>query len=75
MFEFDEFRENADENFKSIFNNIVEFAAKVNSEISMPRICGRQTQRVNITDPETYFKISMNLPFLDYIIQSCHWKD
>jgi len=42
----------------------------------MPRICGRQIHRVNInvTDPETYFKISVNLPFLDYIIQAMHTR-
>ncbi|XP_008181234.1 52 kDa repressor of the inhibitor of the protein kinase-like [Acyrthosiphon pisum] len=70
----EELRENADVNFKNIFKDIVEFAAKVDVEISMPRICGRQTHRVNInvTDPETYFKISVFLPFLDYIIQALH---
>ncbi|KAF0713597.1 52 kDa repressor of the inhibitor of the protein kinase-like [Aphis craccivora] len=69
-------RENADVNFKKMFKDIVEFAAKVDVEISMPRVCGRQTHRVNInvTDPETYFKISVYLPFLDYIIQALHTR-
>ncbi|KAL4108237.1 hypothetical protein QTP88_018472 [Uroleucon formosanum] len=72
----EELRENADENFKSIFKDIVKFAEKVNVAISMPRICGRQTQRVNVnvTDPEIYFKISVYLPFLDYIIQALHTR-
>ncbi|KAE9522524.1 hypothetical protein AGLY_017071 [Aphis glycines] len=70
------FRENADENFKSIFKDIVEFAEKVNVEISMPRICGRQTQQVNVNvaDSEIYFKISVYTPFLDYIIQALHTR-
>jgi len=72
----EELRENADVNFKKMFKDIVEFAAKVDVEISMPRVCGRQTHRVNInvTDPETYFKISVYLPFLDYIIQALHTR-
>jgi hypothetical protein len=59
-----------------MFKDIVEFAAKVDVEISMPRVCGRQTHRVNInvTDPETYFKISVYLLFLDYIIQALHTR-
>jgi len=72
----EELRENADVNFKKMFKDIVEFAAKVDVEISMPRVCGRQTHRVNInvTDPETYFKIKVYLPFLDYIIQALHTR-
>ncbi|KAL4104914.1 hypothetical protein QTP88_020190 [Uroleucon formosanum] len=40
----------------------------------MPGICGRQTHRVNVnvTDPEIYFKMSVYLSFLDYIIQALH---
>ena len=40
----------------------------------MARICGRQTHRtnINVTDPETYFKISVFLPFLDYLTQALH---
>ncbi|XP_008179014.1 52 kDa repressor of the inhibitor of the protein kinase-like [Acyrthosiphon pisum] len=70
----EELRENADVSFKKFFKDIVECAAKVDVEMSMPRICGRQTHRVNIhvTDPETYFKISVYLPFLDYIIRALH---
>lgn len=72
----EELRENADVNLKKMFKDIVEFAAKVDVEISMPRVCGRQTHRVNInvTDPETYFKIKVYLPFLDYIIQALHTR-
>lgn len=42
----------------------------------MPQICQIQTHRtnVNVTDPETYFKISVFLPFFDYIIQALHTR-
>jgi len=38
----------------------------------MPRICNRQINRVNIDseNAEKYFKRSIFLPFLDYLIQS-----
>jgi len=44
----------------------------VNIKIKMPRICKRQTQRVNVIseNPETYFKCSTFIPFLDYLIES-----
>lgn len=45
----------------------------------MPRICGshthnHHTQRINTNpkDPETYFNISVFLPFLDFILQELH---
>lgn len=67
----EELREGADEHFKQIFKDVSDIANLANVEICMPRICGRQTQRININskDPETYFKVSVFLPFLDFILQ------
>jgi len=67
----EELREGADGYFKQIFKDVSDIANLVNVEICMPRICGRQTQRININakDPETYFKVSVFLPFLDFILQ------
>lgn len=65
-------RDNADEQFKQIFSDIVELGKSVNVEIQTPRICKRQTFRVNLTsdNPEMYFKRSVFIPFLDFIITS-----
>jgi len=43
-----------------------------NVEIRMPRICNRQINKVNIDseNAEKYFKRSIFLPFLDYLIKS-----
>ncbi|KAL4092194.1 hypothetical protein QTP88_026736 [Uroleucon formosanum] len=51
--------------------DVSDIANLANVEICMPQICGRQTQRININskDPETYFKVSVFLPFLDFILQ------
>ncbi|XP_060881672.1 zinc finger MYM-type protein 1-like [Metopolophium dirhodum] len=67
----EELREGADGHFKQIFKDVSDIANLANVEICMPRICGRQTQRININskDPETYFKVSVFLPFLDFILQ------
>lgn len=67
----EELREGADGHFKQMFQNVSDIANLANVEIGMPRICGRQTQIVNINseDPERYFKVSVFLPFLDFILQ------
>lgn len=69
-----ELRENADKHFKQIFKDVSDLAKLANVEICMPRTCDRQTHRVNINskDPETYFKVSVFLPFLDFIVQALH---
>lgn len=37
-------REDADKSFKEIMKNVTTIASKLEIEISMPRICGRQTE-------------------------------
>ncbi|KAF0724972.1 zinc finger MYM-type protein 1-like [Aphis craccivora] len=55
--------------FKNIFNEVTSIATKVNVEIKTPRVCGRQTNRVNIqSSPEEYYHISIFIPFLDNIL-------
>jgi len=69
----EELREGADGHFKQIFKDVSDIANLANVEICIPRICSRrrQTQRININskDPETYFKVSVFFPFLDFILQ------
>lgn len=65
-------RSDAVNQFQQIFNDVVTMGKSVNIEIKMPRICKRQTQRVNVIseNPEIYFKCSTFIPFLDYLIES-----
>jgi len=69
-------REDADNQFNLVFKNIIELGEKINVEIRMPRICNRQINRVNIDseNTEVYFKRSIFLPFLDYLIQSMNTR-
>jgi len=45
-------------------------ANKLDINISIPRITGRQTKRVNIekNSPETYFLVAFFIPYLDTFI-------
>ena len=65
-------REDVDNHFKDIFNEVTAIASKVNIEIKIPRTCGRQTNRVNIhkikISPEEYYQISIFIDFLDSVI-------
>jgi len=69
-------RKNADQAFKEIMISVTELALKVGAEITMPRTCGRQTNRVNVNakDPEEYYKISIFTPFLDNLINQLHYR-
>lgn len=69
-------REDADNQFNIVFKNIIELGKQINVEIRMPRICNKQTNRVNIDseNPEIYFKLSIFIPFLDYLIQSMNTR-
>jgi hypothetical protein len=72
-----DFRENADERFKSIFETAVGMAGRHGVQPSKPRVCSKQTTRANIecTDVETYYRIAVLIPFLDQFLQdlSCRF--
>ncbi|XP_045471718.1 52 kDa repressor of the inhibitor of the protein kinase-like [Harmonia axyridis] len=65
-------RTNAEEEFATIFNASETMAELLSTSIKAPRRTGRQTLRCNIeTDnhnPQSYFKISLFLPFLDHFL-------
>lgn len=65
-------REDIDNHFRDIFNEVTALASKVNIEMKIPRTCGRQTNRVNIQKskirPDEYYRISIFILFLDSII-------
>ena len=52
-------RDNAEENFKEVFQTAVDLGVKSDTQPAIPRLC-RQTQRSNIpaNDPMSYFRAS-----------------
>jgi len=63
-------RSNAESEFHTIFENALTLANKLDINISIPRITGRQTKRVNIetNSPESYFRVAFFIPYLDTFI-------
>lgn len=62
-------RSNVDSSFATIFEEAVQLAENLDVEVKTPRICGRQTQRGNVTngsDVQFYFKVNIYIPFLDH---------
>ena len=64
-------RVNVDKRFKEIYYNMVKVASISGTEPSVPRTCGRQTMRTNIStnDPVVYYRQSVFIPFHDNMIQ------
>lgn len=60
-------RDNANSEFSKIFISASEALEKFGSSIKMPRVTGKQTNRVSISaaTPEEYFRISIFIPLLD----------
>lgn len=65
-------RENPDPVFSEIFKKCKEYENMFDMEFKIPRITQRQTMRSNIPadSPETYFRISIFIPYLDSLISS-----
>ena len=64
-------RENVDQNHNQWYKSAVDLSAQINgSPPSMPRRCGRQSQRDNVPahTPEEYYKRSLTIPFLDHML-------
>lgn len=64
-------RKDAEKYFKIIWRRAEELSSKLNVQLSIPRRCGRQTQRANYTtdSPETYYRFSTYIPLLDHILE------
>ena len=64
-------RVNVDKRFKEIYDNIVKLASISGTDPSVPRTCGKQTMRINIStnDPVVYYRQSVFIPFLDNMIK------
>lgn len=63
-------RENVDENHDRWFAEVATLCTCIGTEPSLPRLCGRQTQRSNIPSrtPNEYYKRTITIPLLDHII-------
>ena len=60
---------NCEEEFHSWFSEIKSFADNLNIPVGTPRISSRQVHRANVPadSPETYYRRSVMIPFLDHI--------
>ena len=60
-------RVNADENFKTLYGQVKEFAAKLGITEEVPRVCRLQTARNNIpySTEEEYYRRAVYVPYLD----------
>jgi hypothetical protein len=70
--EFKSIRENAETEFKAVFQEMVRMRASVTDEaINIPRRCGRQTLRSNVEadTPEDYWRRTVFVPFIDHLLQ------
>ena len=59
-----------DKNHDRWFSEVQQLAASTGIELSLPRLCGRQTQRSNIPSqtPKEYYWRTITIPLLDHII-------
>lgn len=57
--------------FQSIFKDVIALCEATEIDIDVPRRASRQTHRDNYTsgEPETYYRCSVFIPFLDYFLQ------
>ncbi|XP_054716924.1 zinc finger MYM-type protein 1-like [Uloborus diversus] len=64
-------RENADEEFSSIFQKVIEICKTIGLEVKIPRFTVKQTQRGNVPaeNAEMYYRRNVFLPLLDCICQ------
>ncbi|XP_050546313.1 52 kDa repressor of the inhibitor of the protein kinase-like [Daktulosphaira vitifoliae] len=69
-------RSNAESEFHKIFENALTLSNKLDTNISIPRIIGRQTKRVNIetNSQESYFRVAFFIPFLDTFIDQLNLR-
>lgn len=67
--EIHDMRQNAEDKFKSIFVKALEIASTVDVHLVVPRYVKRQQNRDNYEgDPETYYRQSIFIPFLDHLL-------
>jgi hypothetical protein len=69
---FKDMRNNADTEFRQIYESVSKVCADLDVELVMPRLSVRQTKRCNVQadSAEDYFRIAIFIPFIDaFIVQ------
>ena len=63
-------RNNVEEHHDKWFAEVEELCACVNTEPSLPRLCGRQRHRRNVPaqSPSEYFRRTISIPVLDHLL-------
>lgn len=69
---FQKHREQSNDEFSNIFEDIKETCGKLDIDIKFPRLARRQTQRFNVhsSSPEDYFRASIYNPYMDSLLMS-----
>lgn len=67
---FEDLRNNVDMYHDVWFGEVDKLAIAVGTELSLPRLCGRQTHRSNIPSqtPKEYYRRIITIPLLDHMI-------
>lgn len=67
---FKDLRENVDLNHDQWFAEVEQLGRSIGTELSLPRICGRQAHRSNVPSntPKEYYRRTITIPLLDNII-------
>ena len=70
--QFTNHRDSCDDTFKTLYSEIQELSVELDSEVSCPRLCKKQTKMSNYTfeSTEDYYKVSIYIPYQDSIIIS-----
>lgn len=70
LVELQSLRNNPEKEFGSIFRCVEAVAKDQELELKTPRLCGKQRNRSNVETPstETYYRINVFIPFLDFFI-------
>ena len=69
-------RENAEENFKTIFQDAVSLHTSFGVTVSIPRLSKKQTHRNNVeaSSPEEYYRRSIYVPMLDNVLMDINTR-
>jgi hypothetical protein len=67
-----QWRDNPEEQFENVWTDAESLASILDTQIQTPRLAGRQRNRINIpmttSDPKTYYKLAIYIPFIDYLL-------
>lgn len=70
--ELNQIKKNSDNEFNTVFKHVLSLSEKYNIVVKTPRLSKKQTHRKNVhcNITETYYKITVFIPFIDTFLQS-----